>query len=82
MPTTPTPEIPNTPAPPEIPTTPPPAELAPSCGAASVLGVRPGFMGMLQALEVFKLVTGAGQPLTSRRATPRIFFGACSARPR
>ncbi len=46
--------------------TPPPAELAPSCGAAGVLGVLPGIMGMLQALEVFKLVTGAGQPLIGR----------------
>ena len=40
--------------------TPPPAELAPSCGAAGVLGMLPGIMGMLQSLEVFKLVTGAG----------------------
>ncbi len=46
--------------------TPPPAELAPSCGAAGVLGVLPGIMGMLQSLEVFKLVTGAGQPLIGR----------------
>ncbi len=46
--------------------TPPPAELAPSCGAAGVLGVLPGIMGLLQALEVVKLVTGAGQPLIGR----------------
>jgi len=46
--------------------TPPPPELAPSCGAAGVLGVLPGIMGMLQALEVFKLVTGAGTPLVGR----------------
>ncbi len=46
--------------------TPPPPELAPSCGAAGVLGVLPGIMGMLQALEVFKLVTGAGTPLIGR----------------
>ncbi len=46
--------------------TPPPAELAPSCGAAGVLGVLPGIMGLLQALEVIKLVTGAGQPLIGR----------------
>src|SRR5215203_7481786 len=43
--------------------TPPPAELAPSCGAAGVLGVLPGTMGLLQATEVIKLVTGAGDPL-------------------
>ena len=32
--------------------TPPPAELAPSCGAAGVLGVLPGVMGLLQSVEV------------------------------
>ncbi len=46
--------------------TPPPPELAPSCGAAGVLGVLPGIMGLLQALEVIKLVTGAGRPLVGR----------------
>ena len=46
--------------------TPPPPELAPSCGAAGVLGILPGIMGLLQALEVVKLVTGAGRPLIGR----------------
>ena len=46
--------------------TPPPAELAPSCGANGVLGALPGVMGVLQAIEVVKLVTGAGQPLIGR----------------
>jgi sulfur-carrier protein adenylyltransferase/sulfurtransferase len=46
--------------------TPPPAELAPSCGANGVLGVLPGTMGMLQATEVIKLITGAGEPLIGR----------------
>ena len=46
--------------------TPPPAELAPSCGANGVLGVLPGTMGLLQATEVVKLVTGAGEPLVGR----------------
>src|SRR5829696_2704616 len=45
---------------------PPPAELAPSCGANGVLGVLPGTMGLLQATEVIKLVTGAGDPLVGR----------------
>jgi sulfur-carrier protein adenylyltransferase/sulfurtransferase len=45
---------------------PPPAELAPSCGANGVLGVLPGTMGMLQATEVVKLVTGIGEPLVGR----------------
>jgi molybdopterin/thiamine biosynthesis adenylyltransferase/rhodanese-related sulfurtransferase len=46
--------------------TPPPAELAPSCGAAGVLGVMAGVMGMLQANEVIKLVVGIGEPLIGR----------------
>src|SRR4051794_31500405 len=46
--------------------TPPPAELAPSCGAAGVLGVLPGVMGLLQAVEVIKLVTGAGDTMAGR----------------
>ena len=46
--------------------TPPPAELAPSCGANGVLGVLPGTMGMLQATEVIKLITGAGEPLIGK----------------
>jgi len=46
--------------------TPPPAELAPSCGANGVLGALPGIMGVLQAIEVVKLVTGAGEPLIGR----------------
>jgi molybdopterin/thiamine biosynthesis adenylyltransferase/rhodanese-related sulfurtransferase len=45
---------------------PPPAELAPSCGANGVLGVLPGTMGLLQATEVIKLITGAGDPLIGR----------------
>ncbi len=46
--------------------TPPPAELAPSCGANGVLGVLPGTMGLLQATEVIKLITGSGDPLVGR----------------
>ncbi|HEV2772550.1 MAG TPA: molybdopterin-synthase adenylyltransferase MoeB [Thermoleophilaceae bacterium] len=46
--------------------TPPPSELAPSCGANGVLGVLPGTMGLLQATEVIKLVTGSGDPLVGR----------------
>jgi molybdopterin/thiamine biosynthesis adenylyltransferase/rhodanese-related sulfurtransferase len=45
---------------------PPPAELAPSCGANGVLGVLPGTMGLLQATEVIKLITGQGSPLVGR----------------
>jgi sulfur-carrier protein adenylyltransferase/sulfurtransferase len=46
--------------------TPPPPELAPSCGAAGVLGVMAGVMGLLQANEVIKLVAGIGDPLIGR----------------
>jgi molybdopterin/thiamine biosynthesis adenylyltransferase len=46
--------------------TPPPAELAPSCGAAGVLGVLPGVMGLLQSVEVIKLVTGSGDTMAGR----------------
>ena len=45
---------------------PPPAELAPSCGANGVLGVLPGTMGLLQATEVIKLITGAGDTMAGR----------------
>ena len=45
---------------------PPPPELAPSCGAAGVLGVMAGVMGLLQANEVIKLVVGIGEPLIGR----------------
>ena len=46
--------------------TPPPPELAPSCGAAGVLGILPGVMGLLQANEVVKLAAGIGDPLIGR----------------
>ncbi len=45
---------------------PPPPEIAPSCGAAGVLGVMAGVMGLLQANEVIKLVAGIGEPLIGR----------------
>jgi molybdopterin/thiamine biosynthesis adenylyltransferase len=45
---------------------PPPPELAPSCGAAGVLGVMAGVMGLLQANEVVKLAAGIGEPLVGR----------------
>lgn len=48
---------------------PPPAELAPSCAEAGVLGVLPGIIGSLQALEVIKLITGVGDSLIGRLLT-------------
>ena len=45
---------------------PPPPGLVPSCAEGGVLGVLPGIVGSLQALEALKLLTGAGQTLTGR----------------
>lgn len=45
---------------------PPPAELAPSCAEAGVLGVLPGIVGSIQALEAIKIVLGLGDPLVGR----------------
>jgi sulfur-carrier protein adenylyltransferase/sulfurtransferase len=45
---------------------PPPADLAPSCAEAGVLGVLPGIIGSLQALEAIKLILGIGDPLIGR----------------
>jgi sulfur-carrier protein adenylyltransferase/sulfurtransferase len=46
--------------------TPPPPGLVPNCAEGGVLGVLPGIIGSLQALEVIKLVTGVGDPLSGR----------------
>src|SRR4051795_976886 len=45
---------------------PPPAELAPSCSEAGVIGVLPGIVGSLQAMEAIKLLLGLGDPLVGR----------------
>jgi molybdopterin/thiamine biosynthesis adenylyltransferase/rhodanese-related sulfurtransferase len=45
---------------------PPPPEEAPSCAEGGVLGVLPGIIGQLQALETLKLLLGVGQPLVGR----------------
>jgi molybdopterin/thiamine biosynthesis adenylyltransferase/rhodanese-related sulfurtransferase len=45
---------------------PPPPGLVPSCAEGGVLGVLPGIIGSLQALEVIKIVTGVGEPLVGR----------------
>jgi len=45
---------------------PPPAELAPSCAEAGVLGVLPGIIGSIQAMEAIKLLLQLGDPLIGR----------------
>ena len=45
---------------------PPPAELAPSCAEAGVLGVLPGIVGSIQAVEAIKILLGVGETLQGR----------------
>lgn len=45
---------------------PPPPGMVPSCQEAGVLGVLPGVVGTLQAVEVIKLIIGKGQPLVGK----------------
>lgn len=45
---------------------PPPAGLVPSCAEGGVLGVLPGIIGVLQAIEAIKLIVGIGEPLLGR----------------
>src|SRR5690606_19874888 len=45
---------------------PPPPDMLPNCAEAGVLGVLPGIIGTLQASEVIKIVSGAGEPLSGK----------------
>jgi len=45
---------------------PPPRELIPDCALGGVLGVLPGIIGSMQALEVIKVLTGIGENLTGK----------------
>ena len=45
---------------------PPPPDSVPNCAEAGVLGVLPGIIGMLQAIEAIKLIVGIGEPLVGR----------------
>jgi adenylyltransferase/sulfurtransferase len=45
---------------------PPPPGLVPSCAEGGVLGVLPGIVGCLQAMETIKLIIGQGQTLIGR----------------
>ncbi len=46
--------------------TPPPAGMVPNCAEGGVLGVLPGLIGTIQALETIKLITGVGTSLAGR----------------
>jgi sulfur-carrier protein adenylyltransferase/sulfurtransferase len=48
---------------------PPPVGAAPSCAEAGVLGVLPGVVGLLMAIETIKLIIGAGDPLVGQLLT-------------
>lgn len=45
---------------------PPALGLVPNCAEGGVLGVLPGIIGSMQALEVIKLISGAGELLSGR----------------
>ena len=45
---------------------PPPPEMAPSCAEGGVLGVLPGIIGSIQAVETIKVILGKGEPLIGR----------------
>jgi len=45
---------------------PPPPGMVPSCAEGGVLGVLPGVIGLMQAIEAIKLIVGIGEPLIGR----------------
>ncbi|MBV8967951.1 MAG: molybdopterin-synthase adenylyltransferase MoeB [Verrucomicrobia bacterium] len=45
---------------------PPPPGMVPSCAEGGVLGVLPGVIGVIQAIEAIKLILGVGEPLIGR----------------
>jgi molybdopterin/thiamine biosynthesis adenylyltransferase/rhodanese-related sulfurtransferase len=55
---------------------PPPPGLVPSCAEGGVLGVLPGIVGAIQAMETIKLILGTGEPLIGRL----LLFDALSMR--
>ena len=63
---------------------PPPPGLIPTCAEAGVFGVLPGLVGMIQATEVIKVLTGVGDPLVGRLLlvdAARMQFRSIAVRP-
>lgn len=48
---------------------PPPPGMVPSCAEGGVIGVLPGIIGLIQALETIKILLGIGQTLAGRLLT-------------
>jgi len=48
---------------------PPPPGMVPSCAEGGVLGILPGIIGVIQATETVKLITGKGNSLIGRLLT-------------
>lgn len=55
---------------------PPPPGFAPSCSEIGVLGVLPGVMGLLQAVETLKILLNVGDPLVGKM----MYYDALGAR--
>jgi sulfur-carrier protein adenylyltransferase/sulfurtransferase len=45
---------------------PPPPGMVPSCAEGGVLGVLPGIIGVMQAIEAIKLIVGIGEPIIGK----------------
>ncbi|KAK9155556.1 hypothetical protein Sjap_003036 [Stephania japonica] len=56
--------------------TPPPSDACQRCSDSGVLGIVPGVIGCLQALEAIKIASDVGEPLSGRM----LLFDALSAR--
>lgn len=48
---------------------PPPPGMVPSCAEGGVLGILPGIIGLIQATEAIKIITGQGESLIGRLLT-------------
>ena len=48
---------------------PPPPGMVPSCAEGGVLGILPGVVGVMQATEAIKVITGVGDPLIGKLLT-------------